>query len=286
MAKMTIMQGLPASGKSTLAKELLAKGGTVRINKDLLRTMLHFDKFTGINEGLTQDASKVLAETFLTRGVNVIIDDTNLNPKTVQGWKELAKSTKSKIEYQDLKTSMEECLVRDASREVKVGSHVIVGMALTYGRYPNLNNPVVLCDLDGTLCNIKHRLHHVKGDKKKDWDSFFAGIAQDTLNTDVHLMLNDYRAKGRKIFFISARPEKFRMVTEQWLAWNGATPYEALFMRANSDARPDTEIKSAMYDKYFSRLPVEAVIDDRPSVIRMWQNKGLNVVDVGEGVEF
>lgn len=58
MAKLTIMRGLPASGKSTKAKELLSVGNTVRINKDLLRTMLHFDTFTGRNEGMTRDAAR------------------------------------------------------------------------------------------------------------------------------------------------------------------------------------------------------------------------------------
>src|SRR4051812_38724625 len=83
MAKLIIMQGLPASGKSTKAKELLEHGNTVRLNKDLLRTMLHFDKFTGRNEGLTQDAALFLADNFLEKDINVIIDDTNFNPRTI-----------------------------------------------------------------------------------------------------------------------------------------------------------------------------------------------------------
>ena len=42
MSKMVIMQGLPASGKSTRAEEIeRSMGNAVRINKDLLRTMLH-----------------------------------------------------------------------------------------------------------------------------------------------------------------------------------------------------------------------------------------------------
>jgi tRNA uridine 5-carbamoylmethylation protein Kti12 len=49
------MKGLPACGKSTKAEEIIRNAGnTVRINKDLLRTMLHFDKFTHVNEEHTR----------------------------------------------------------------------------------------------------------------------------------------------------------------------------------------------------------------------------------------
>ena len=31
----------------------------------------------------------------------------------------------------------------------------------------------VICDIDGTLADVQHRLHHLEGDPK-DWDGFFA----------------------------------------------------------------------------------------------------------------
>ena len=41
---MYIMRGQPASGKSTKAKEIFEKdGNAIRLNKDLLRKMLHFN---------------------------------------------------------------------------------------------------------------------------------------------------------------------------------------------------------------------------------------------------
>jgi hypothetical protein len=51
------------------------------------------------------------------------------------------------------------------------------------------------------------------------------------------------------------------------------------------DKREDTEVKQAMLDRYFSdRSKIALVIDDRPSVMRMWRENGLNVVDVGNWV--
>lgn len=289
MAKMIIMRGLPASGKSTLAKQLMEDSGNlVRINKDLLRTMLHFDKFSGKNESLTRLAAFVVTECFLTAGKSVIIDDTNLNPKTLQNWVDLAKHHEAKIEYQDIETPVEECIARDASREKHVGKTVIQKMALQYKDYLK-GEKVVVCDLDGTLCDIKHRLHFVKGVEKKDWKGFFENIPGDFVRPEVYHDLLEVLLSGEKpykLILVSARPEDHRKATEKWLEDNFSYEYTALIMREAHDSRPDTEVKSDIYDKYLRKLDIVKIFDDRPSVIRMWREKGLEVEDVGGGVEF
>lgn len=278
---MIIMRGLPASGKSTEAKIILEQGNTVRINKDLLRTMLHFDKFTGKNEGLTRDASRQLAEYFLCSGINVIIDDTNLNPGTVQSWKDLAKKLDAKIEYKDLThIPVIDCILRDQNREKSVGENVITKMALQYLDHMK-GEAVVISDLDGTLCDLSHRKHFVETENK-DWKSFFEGIGGDMLRTEVLDKVNSHK---KPVILVSARPEQYRTVTENWLAMNHIN-YEFLIMREANDKRQDTEVKSDIYDKYLSKLKIEALYDDRPSVIRMWGSKGINVIDVGDGIEF
>lgn len=288
MSKIIIMQGLPASGKSTLAQEILkSDGNAVRINKDLIRTMLHFDRWSGKNESITRDASRTLAKHFLAAGKNVIIDDTNLNEHTLQSWKDLARESNAKIEYERLDTPMEECLLRDAARPNKVGRHVIVGMAMQNGLYPKPKTGFVICDLDGTLCDIRHRLHFVKRPEgeKKDWKSFFAEIPNDTPRSMVVTIIMDYIDKGHELFLVSGRPDTYRKETENWIA--NLVPYKALFMRRADDKRPDTEVKSDILRSHFKDYSlIKAVIDDRPSVIRMWKEQGLNVIDVGDGTEF
>lgn len=288
MAKLTLMQGLPASGKSTRAAEIHTSANTIRINRDLLRTMLHFDKWTGKNESLTRDAARVLATHFLQAGINVIIDDTNLNPSIVQSWKDLAKEFATKFEYQRMDTPYEECLKRDRSREKHVGDYVITQMALQYGLYPKPEKGVILCDLDGTLADIKHRLHFVKvpEGEKKDWKSFFAGIKDDKIRIDTLDRVLAYEKAGHQIFFVSARPDNYRAETEAWLHEYYGLPWAGLIMRSKNDSRPDTDVKRDMYTKFFAKLPIETVIDDRPVVIRMWQELGVPVIDVGSGVEF
>lgn len=285
MSKVIIMKGLPGSGKSEKAKEILTNGNTVRINKDLIRTMLHFDKFTGVNEGHTRDAARKLADWFLRSGVNVIIDDTNLNERTLQSWVDFAKLQEAKIEYCDLTdVDVETCIARDAVREKKVGAHVIQKMALQYLDYMK-GEPVIVCDLDGTLCDIKHRLMYAKGEMK-NWNTFFSLIHADSLRSEVLKNVHgSVIANDAKLILVSARPETYRKETEEWLARNGVV-YEFLIMREENDKRDDTEVKSDIYDKFLKNLRVCVVFDDRPKVIRMWREKGLEVIDVGEGIEF
>lgn len=293
MAKIIIMQGLPGSGKSTLAKELLGKGGNlVRINKDLLRTMLHFDKWHFKNESLTKHVARMLAKDFLSRNVSVIIDDTNLNPGTVQGWVDIAKEFDAKIEYHKLDTPIEECIRRDNKRKEEgqryVGKTVIQKMAMQYFDYLK-GEKVVVCDLDGTLCDVEWRRHFV--DKEvghKDWKSFFAGIPDDPIRMDVLDKLLKYEAEGCKIILVSARQEQHREATEIWLekAFKGYPLATALIMRENHDGQPDTKVKGDIYERYLKQMNIIKVIDDRPSVIRMWREKGLDVDDVGKGIDF
>ena len=55
MSRLILMQGLPGSGKSTRAKELLDENPhAVRINRDLLRTMLHCDVWSKDKEEVTR----------------------------------------------------------------------------------------------------------------------------------------------------------------------------------------------------------------------------------------
>lgn len=287
MSKMIIMHGLPASGKSTRAKELIAENGNcVRINKDLLRTMLHFDNFTGPNESKTRDAARKLADWFLANDVNVIIDDTNLNPGTLHGWKDLARIHNAKVEVVRIDTPVEDCLLRDMDREKQVGNTVIKNMALMYGLAPIPKMGYVICDIDGTIADCEHRRHFLDGEKK-DWKSFFEAMGEDSVRNEVAQQLVDYYNKMYTVIFVSARPERYKEKTLEWLNTHYLSFAWTLIMRRDNDTRPDTEVKKQILDTYFpDRSLIHKVIDDRPSVIRMWRDAGLDVIDVGNGIEF
>lgn len=142
----------------------------------------------------------------------------------------------------------------------------------------------VIFDLDGTLADITHRLHFVRGQKRKDWGSFFRAIPQDTLRQDVYDLYNMY-VQDYTILLVSGRPETYRTITWDWLTLHNIS--HPLYMREKGDFRPDTIVKAEIYDQLIAPYyRIHIVVDDRPSVLRMWKEKGLSVIDVGKGEEF
>lgn len=281
-----MMKGLPASGKTSKAKELMeASGNTVRVNRDLLRKMLHFDKWSGRNEGIIVAIENDIAMSCLRNSINVIVDDCNLNPRNEQQWKETARLAEAKFEITHIDTPWVDCVSRDEVRQESVGGHVIRNMALQYGLVNQPKVGWVLCDLDGTLCNIDHRLNFVK-QEKKDWKGFFAGINADLLYDKTRDSLLSYKQLGHEIIYVSARPEDYRKETEEWLKRNDCNIHFTLLMRGKGDKRDDVDVKRDILNKYFKDRNIHVVFDDRPRVIRMWKEEGLNVIDCGKGIEF
>lgn len=301
MSKLIITSGLPRSGKTTWAKEMVAMSGNyVRINRDDLRVMLHNNKWSPRNEEVTISIQRAAAKAALKKGKSVIIDDTNLSTRHHDSWNQLAGECDATFEIQKFDSTNIPLLIArdDFDEESRRGAHVIVRLALENGFISFPDDSVVVCDLDGTLCDIEHRRHFVR-DGNKDWKGFFAGISDDTLRKDVHDMLVNFQKKeGKKIVFVSARPERTRMETETWLFMNGYSlsyrlndtddemRYDALLMRPDFDTRNDTIIKQEILDKYLRKNWIHTVIDDRPSVVKMWRSNGIEVIDVGDGIDF
>lgn len=123
--KLIVTRGLPGSGKSTWAHEQPA----IVVNKDKIRAaMKNYDYERG-------DESKVLTlrdefiEMGLYWGLDVISDDTNLNPYHIRQLQFLAEAHDAEFEIVDFDVDIETCIARDAQREEPVGEDVIRGMA-------------------------------------------------------------------------------------------------------------------------------------------------------------
>lgn len=129
---MLILSGIPASGKSTFAKQFVKENdGWVRINKDDIRRMFG-EYWLPKRESLVEDAEYSIAEDAAFFGWNIIVDDTNLNPKYIKVWKDFANDFKYEIEYKEFKVSLEQALEWDSKRENPVGENVIRGFYKKY----------------------------------------------------------------------------------------------------------------------------------------------------------
>lgn len=301
MSKIKILRGLPATGKTTRAKEIIKNSGNyVRLNRDSLRSMLHFDKFTPMNEKTTIKVMKTIARELLNDGKNIIIDDTNLGKKHIDSWSSIANETNSNIEIEDLNKDIDfrELFDRDQNREKKVGRDVIIRLGIQHDiikpeHFGDKDKKWIICDIDGTIADLKHRLHYVKQDKK-DWKSFFNEMEKDGVIEDIKDLVLQYKGNGYPIIFVSGRPDSHREQTKNWLEnvafkdikFKEGEDYATILMRRSFDHRPDDEVKRDILLNYLKVDNVHTVIDDRPRVVRMWKSFNLPVIDVGPGVEF
>ena len=248
--------------------------------------MLHFDRWTGKNEKVTVSVEIDVATALLKMGKNVIVDDTNLGQSHKDMWMQVAEDCGAKFEVIDMMkdVSVEECISRDSCREKSVGAHVILNMAMQYDLLPHMKD-IVVCDIDGTVADITHRLKYASGEEK-DWGKFFAGINEDTERWGVYVLAHSLASMNNaQLIFVTARPEDYREETEAWLEEKDM-PYDHMIMRRSGDKRPDTDVKQQIFDTYLEKYNIIKVFDDRPAVIRMWRENGLDVEDVGNGIEF
>jgi hydroxymethylpyrimidine pyrophosphatase-like HAD family hydrolase len=147
-----------------------------------------------------------------------------------------------------------------------------------------MTRDTIICDLDGTLADLTHRLHTIH-QPKKDWKAFHAGVKDDSVHEHIAELLHSMMKDGYKLIFVSGRMDYTREATVEWLDRKvGIFPDEyALFMRAKGDYRPDYEVKQEILDKHLVKDRILFVLDDRNSVVNMWRNNGIPCLQVAEG---
>lgn len=287
MQKLIITKGLPGSGKTTWAKAEMAKHPKkyIRLNRDeFRRACLSADTgFSSLTEKFITDLQITSIKNLIGSAFDIIIDDTNLNPKTIKGLQDACGNMYDVVIQDFTNVPVYECIARDLKREFSVGAKVIYKM---YAKYlaplrvsANNNVPIgyvrekaVICDIDGTLADLSDR------------DPMRTDLSDsDTPNPAILEILNRFKA-DYKLIFITGRHEKYKLITEQFISKCGITDY-LLFMR--EAALPDLEDAVLKQDIYFSHVhpffDVLFVLEDRARVVDMWRSTGLKTLQVDEG---
>lgn len=132
----------------------------------------------------------------------------------------------------------------------------------------------VLFDIDGTLADLSHRLHHINR-HPVNWDAFFAAVGDDAVIEPVRELAQALHGAGYRIILVSGRTDKVRDLTIGWLEAH-AIPFDGLHMRREGDYRQDFIVKSELLDVILAEgHEILCVVDDRPSVVNMWRERGL-----------
>lgn len=142
-----------------------------------------------------------------------------------------------------------------------------------------------LFDMDGTLADLSHRLHHVNT-KPKNWPAFFDGCKDDAPHGHMRPVVQALSTMAY-IIYVSGRPERCRKDTEEWLVkheYHLAVTPPRLYMRADGDYRADDIVKAELLARIIEDnfRPIMA-FDDRDRVVKMWRDNGIPCAQVAPG---
>lgn len=285
--KLLMLKGLPGSGKTHHARTLVEQG-YARVNKDDLRAMMHSSKFSNGNEKEILNARDLIVMRNLQDRISVVVDDTNFEPKHQERLQEIASNYDADFEVLFIDTPLEECIKRNEQRANKVPISVITKMHNRHIAALKNESPVeynedfdecIIVDIDGTLA---HLAPNGDGNTRDVYDASRAG--EDSVDDAVSNVMAMAYGHGYKVIILSGRgrDDGHREATAAWLD-NNNIDYDELYTRQVGDERPDTEVKKELYDTHIkNRFNVKYVIDDRPSVCRMWRSLGLFTFQVGD----
>jgi predicted kinase len=302
MTTLTITRGLPGSGKTTWAEgfiEMCRAPKPVRVNRDDTRFLL-FGVYSGLTFEGEQQVTRIQqgqANLLLAGGFDVIIDDTNLNAKTVKGWQRIAQANGARFQNVDFPLLPSICKDRVGSRFDQGGrfvpDDVIDRMHLRYlhAGFPEINplepqkvlaevykttpglQRAWIVDVDGTLTTGPNNR------SPYDWDK----VGQDRPNLPILWVLDALSDRGDLIIVISGRDGSCEAETREWL-YQHNVHFTRLFMRSAGDIRKDSVVKAEIFDREIrGKWNVEGVFDDRKSVVQFWRSIGLTCFQVAPG---
>lgn len=315
MPKLILTVGLPGCGKTTWANQVLkkAKNKTVIVNLDDLRTTMsggdiHSYKHNKSSEKYVSATQNEQAKLATTNKWDIIVADTNLNPKVQEHWRQFAKEHNYHFEIKDfflsfisestkeyphdffaLKDFITKCKEQNLRRYESVPESVIDSMAEKY-YYPELlvdTNTydeqlpfAIIVDVDGTVAHMdglrgpfeEHKVHLDVPDK----------VVIDSIKADVEF----YKSQGKtlEVLIMSGRHDICYHGTTTWLTDN-EVPFTHVHMRKSNDNRPDDIVKYELYrENVHLKYNIVKVYDDRDKVVSMWRNLlGLKVFQVAYG---
>lgn len=304
--KLIICRGIQGSGKSTWAKQWCHEDPEhrVRFNNDDIRNMLG-DYWVPSRESVVTNLYYIFISNAMVEGYNIVIDNMNLNPKTVAALTKTVKvfnednnkdnkfNWEYEIEFKDFWTPVEECIRRDSMRPNPIGAKVIKD---TWKRYRNFiiqedinsmlkkapehvdgGHPVILVDMDATLClNTSGRPYYGEGAA----EGMLNDIAIEGTCTLVRRMYEKY-----KVFIVTGREGTPEIIaaTKEWLAKHNIAVDE-LFFRPVGDFSSGADCKKKIYeDNIKGKYNVQFVLEDNYKCVNMWREEGLTCLQPNDG---
>ena len=136
----------------------------------------------------------------------------------------------------------------------------------------------VIFDIDGTLADISKILPLWDTDK----ELFFSRLGEaEPIEKTIRLFKMFWEANYSPSIY-TARPERTRHVTNEWLTREGIY-YDVLMMPKDNDNRHDKDIKLSMLQEYGFRPENTIIFEDRTCVVQHLRQHGYTVLQCANG---
>lgn len=135
---------------------------------------------------------------------------------------------------------------------------------------------IVMCDMDGVIANINHRLRY---QREKNYKTFYSDekLAQDTpFHMGINILESLQSSKNCfKTYIVTGRSSDCLEATKWWLDRN-FIDYDEILMRNAGDYRPSATVKSEMVKKILEENSQYDMhyyfLDDDPSNVKRVEN--------------
>lgn len=131
------------------------------------------------------------------------------------------------------------------------------------------SNKIVVFDLDGTLVNVDS-IRHLVQSTKPNFDSFHRESINCPPYDSVLDILNQFAKTDMKILIVTGRQEKYRKITDFWLAYNEVKT-DNLFMRPNNFSGSKQEYKERIFQVISKDKEIFAIFDDDLNLLNLWR---------------
>jgi predicted kinase len=301
----TLTYGVPGSGKTTRARELV-EARAKRVSMDELRLMLgagsrHYNKRTEstVQELVTLSVIKLVAD-----GFDVVVDNCHVTPSLPE---KLSQALAGSVKWDVIDCSdvpLETCIARDAAR-INQGCYALGGPFVGSEAIYSLHGTMLAEQAYGYHLSAEWLMgafapRYYVSDRRKP-SAFIVGMdgtlahrgpfsrgcyTKHEFHRDVSLIVQD-AAKGEggaAIIVISDRSEELRRVTEKWLH-DQEFAFDLLLMRPVGDTSPASVVKAELFDAHVRKhYNVLGVFDDRDQVVReCWRAMGIRTYQVALG---
>lgn len=142
----------------------------------------------------------------------------------------------------------------------------------------------ILMDIDHTLSDAAWRDTMLSDASKNGWDEYHSMSRQDKSIEETAELAFSLRLAGYEVIGLTARPERWRTLTMEWLLAHHIN-LDGLLMRPNDNYQPSPDLKLALALASFPQIDeqVSFIIDDRDDVAAAFVSVGVHALQITKG---